>query len=195
MAPKASSRPASAPGSRAALKEEVQCLQARVVLLEAQVAELLAARFAGRESGSEPESEWERPAATPDGDSSPAYLAHAEFVRIASRFVLPSHLRRDTGRFYVVDVGNSRGRSGLYTTYRSYGEAVRDLALPWPSYHHKLHLMVVRIARASGVMSRLVLGGLLVAVQTLGRLCTSTEARVHGSLAAAKVAVVDRVPF
>ena len=139
MAPKASSRPASAPGSRVALQEEVQCLQARVVVLEAQVAELLAARFAGRESGSEPESEWERPAATPDGDSSPAYLAHADFVRIASRFVLPSHLRRDTGRFYVVDVGNSRGRSGLYTTYRSYGEAVRDLALPWPSYHHKLH--------------------------------------------------------
>ena len=134
MAPKASSRPASAPGSRAALQVEVQCLQARVVLLEAQVAELLAARSAGVESGSEAESEWERPAASPDVDSWP----HVDLVRIASQFVLPSTLRRDTGRFYIVDVGNSRGRSGVYTNYRSYGEAVRDLALPWASYHHKI---------------------------------------------------------
>jgi len=129
-----------ASGSRfAALQEEVQCLQSRVAFLEAQVAELLAARFVAPESGSEPESEWQRPAASLDGDSLPGYLAHADLVRIAFYFVLPSYLRRDTGRFYVVDVGNSRGRSGLYTTYRSYGEAVRDLALPWPSYHHKLH--------------------------------------------------------
>ena len=139
MAPKASSRPAPAPGSRAALQEEVECLQDRVTLLEAQVAELLAARFAAPESSSEPESGWERPAASPDADSVPPYLVHADLVRIASRFVLPPHLRRDTGKFYVVDVGNSRAQEGLYTTYRTYGEAVRDLARAWPSYRHKLH--------------------------------------------------------
>ena len=139
MAPKASSRPVSAPGSRAALQEEVQCLQARVALLEAQVAELLAARFGAPDSGSEPESEWERPAASSDGHSVPPYLAQSDLVRIASRFVLPPHLRRATGKFYVVDVGNSRAQEGLFTTYRIYGEAVRDLAVPWPSYRHKLH--------------------------------------------------------